>query len=234
MFCFAWLCIVFLFCINWLGSFFYFACLLYICIHFLVGWLVFWLCFFFKCFWLCAMCSHVNCLDPTHLVSWLLVNLPHLCQLVTLLICSLYNLLVFAVLCEFTPMGYFLFVDFILFLIKPYFLLQVSPRSHPFPPPWQNEVAIMRTQQRMGLRRPPPPTLSSPLYERILQFKTLSSLCQQGTDMRRFALEFSGAAEGLGCNLLLCDTIYIYIYIYIYITYTCLGTFKWYKNCEQL
>ncbi len=47
------------------------------------------------------MCSHVNCLDSTHLVSWLLVNLPHLCHLVTLLICSLYNLLVFAVLCEF-------------------------------------------------------------------------------------------------------------------------------------
>ncbi len=63
----------------------------------------------------------------------------------------------------------------------------------------------------MGLRRPPPSTLSSPLYERILQFKTLSSLRQQGTDMRRFALEFSGAAEGLGCNSLLCDTIYIYI-----------------------
>ncbi len=27
----------------------------------------------------CAMCSRVNCLDPTHLVTWLLVNLPHLC-----------------------------------------------------------------------------------------------------------------------------------------------------------
>ncbi len=25
---------------------------------------------------LCAMCSHVNCLDTTHLVTWLLVNLP--------------------------------------------------------------------------------------------------------------------------------------------------------------
>ncbi len=50
---------------------------------------------------LCAMCSHVNCLDPTHLVTWLLVNLPHLSSLVTLLICSLYNLLVFAVLCQF-------------------------------------------------------------------------------------------------------------------------------------
>ncbi len=38
---------------------------------------------------------------PHHLVSWLLVNLPHLSSLVTLLICSLYNLLVFAVLCQF-------------------------------------------------------------------------------------------------------------------------------------
>ncbi len=38
---------------------------------------------------------------PTHLVTWLLVNLPHLSFLVTLLICSLYNLLVFAFLCQF-------------------------------------------------------------------------------------------------------------------------------------
>ncbi len=36
-----------------------------------------------------------------HLVTWLLVNLPHLSSFVTLLICSLYNLLVFAVLCQF-------------------------------------------------------------------------------------------------------------------------------------
>ncbi len=47
----------------------------------------------------CALMS--ICLDPTHLVSWLLVHLPHLSFLVTLLICSLYNLLVFAVLCQF-------------------------------------------------------------------------------------------------------------------------------------
>ncbi len=50
---------------------------------------------------LCAMCCHFNCLDPTHLFTWLLVNLPHLSSLVTLLICSLYNLLVFAVPCQF-------------------------------------------------------------------------------------------------------------------------------------
>ncbi len=42
-----------------------------------------------------AMCSHVNCLDPTHLVTLLLVNLPHLSFLGTLFICSLYNILVF-------------------------------------------------------------------------------------------------------------------------------------------
>ncbi len=50
---------------------------------------------------LCAMCSHVDFLDPTHLVTWLLVNLPHLSSLVTLLICSLYNFLVFAILSQF-------------------------------------------------------------------------------------------------------------------------------------
>ncbi len=50
---------------------------------------------------LCAMCSHINCLVPTHLVYWFLVNFPHLSSLVTLLICSLYNLLVFVVLCQF-------------------------------------------------------------------------------------------------------------------------------------
>ncbi len=54
----------------------------------------------------------------------------------------------------------------------------------------------MRTQQRRGLGRSPP----SPLYQRILQYEALSSCRQQGNDMRRFAVEFSGAAEGLGYN----------------------------------
>ncbi len=66
--------------------------------------------------------------------------------------------------------------------------------------PWQNGSAIMRTQQKKGLCRPPHTTFSSPLYQRILQFETLSSCRQQGTDVRKFALEFSGAAEGLGYN----------------------------------
>ncbi len=51
----------------------------------------------------------------------------------------------------------------------------------------------MRTLQRKGLCRPSPATISSPLYKRILQFEALN-------DVRKFAVEFSGAAEGLGYN----------------------------------
>ncbi len=58
----------------------------------------------------------------------------------------------------------------------------------------------MRTQQRRGLGRPPLDTISSPLYQRILQYEALSSCRQQGNDVRSFAVEFSGAAEGLGYN----------------------------------
>ncbi len=58
----------------------------------------------------------------------------------------------------------------------------------------------MRTQQRRGLGRPPPDTISSPLYQRILQYEALSSCRQQGNDVRSFAVESSGAAEGLGYN----------------------------------
>ncbi len=50
---------------------------------------------------LCVMCYHVNCLDPPIVLPdyWLIC--PTCVSLVTLLICSLYNLLVFAVLCQF-------------------------------------------------------------------------------------------------------------------------------------
>ncbi len=85
-------------------------------------------CVFMSCFahgrwfvcWPCAcvsvLCEHVAsvlvfcvpralmsiCLDPTHLVTWLLINFPQLLSLITLyIICSLYNLLVFAVPCGF-------------------------------------------------------------------------------------------------------------------------------------
>ncbi len=50
----------------------------------------------------CVLCALMSiCLDPTHLVTCLLINFPQLLSLVTLLICSLYNLLVFAVPCGF-------------------------------------------------------------------------------------------------------------------------------------
>ncbi len=50
----------------------------------------------------CVPCALMSiCLDPTHLVTCLLINCPQLLSLTTLLICSLYNLLVFAVLCQF-------------------------------------------------------------------------------------------------------------------------------------
>ncbi len=53
----------------------------------------------------------------------------------------------------------------------------------------------------MGLHQPSPAsTLSSPLYECILQFRALRCLRQQGTDVRMFAQRFSDAAEGLGFN----------------------------------
>ncbi len=60
--------------------------------------LVFVLC---EHFCLDSMCSHVYCLNPAHLVTSLLVQLPHLLTLFTLLICSLFILLVFVVLCQF-------------------------------------------------------------------------------------------------------------------------------------
>lgn len=58
----------------------------------------------------------------------------------------------------------------------------------------------MRTQWKKGLRHPPVSSHSSPLYKCILQIKALSSLRQQGTDLRESAIEFSGAAKGLGFN----------------------------------
>ncbi len=102
---------------------------------------------------------------------------------------SLYSLLVSAVLCWsvvlrhvsfmfdcapvaclpacFSPSGWFMFFCLIL-LLKPWFPLNLSPRPHLS---WQNGSATMRTQQRRGLGRPPPATISSPLYQRILQFE---------------------------------------------------------------
>ncbi len=61
------------------------------------------LCWFFvlcEHFCLVFMCSQVYCLDPAHLVTSLLVQMPHLLSLITLLICSLFIFLVFVVLCQ--------------------------------------------------------------------------------------------------------------------------------------
>ncbi len=60
----------------------------------------------------CVPCALMSiCLDPTHLgppnITCLLINFPQLLSLVTLLICSLYNLLVFAVPCGFIAICWF-------------------------------------------------------------------------------------------------------------------------------
>ncbi len=59
----------------------------------------------------CVPCTLMSiCLDPTHLVTCLLIHFPQLLSLVTLLICSLYNLLVFAVPCGFVAICWFIVV----------------------------------------------------------------------------------------------------------------------------
>jgi len=98
-------------CVNtWLMSFLI-SCVFVSC--FAHGWwFVCWpcACVFFLCehmafvlstSFLCVMSYHVNCLDPPIVLPdyWLIC--PTCVSLVTLLICSLYNLLVFAVLCQF-------------------------------------------------------------------------------------------------------------------------------------
>ncbi len=107
-----WLRAFMLSCVNtWLMSFLI-SCVFMSC--FAHGW-------WFVC-WPCAcvfvLCEHMAsvlvfcvpralmsiCLDPTHLVTCLLINFPQLFSLVTLLICSLYNLLVFAVPCGFVTL----------------------------------------------------------------------------------------------------------------------------------
>ncbi len=107
-----WLRAFMLSCVNtWLMSFLI-SCVFMSC--FAHGW-------WFVC-WPCAcvfvLCEHVAsvlvfcvpralmsiCLDPTHLVTCLLINFPQLFSIVTLLICSLYNLLVFAVPCGFVTL----------------------------------------------------------------------------------------------------------------------------------
>ncbi len=105
-------------CVNtWLMSFLI-SCVFMSC--FAHGW-------WFVC-WPCAcvsvLCEYVAsvlvfcvpralmsiCLDPTHLVTCLLINFPQLLSLITLIICSLYNLLVFAVPCGFVTICWVVYV----------------------------------------------------------------------------------------------------------------------------
>ncbi len=126
----------------------------------------------------CVPCAHVICLDPTHLVTCLLINFPQLLSLVTLLICSLYNLLVFAVPCGFIaicwvvirlvsclvlpcqfvfplPTGLFLFVCFYLLFIN---------KKHFFPPAFGSSLSSL------------PPILAQGLYG-TLNLRRLFRVC---------------------------------------------------------
>ncbi len=96
-------------CVNmWLMSFLI-SCVFMSC--FAHGWwFVCWPCACVFVLWehmafvlvFCVPCALMSiCLDPTHLVTCLLIHFSQLLSLVTLLICSLYNLLVFAVPCWF-------------------------------------------------------------------------------------------------------------------------------------
>ncbi len=151
-------------CVNtWLMSFLI-SCMFVSC--FAHGWwIVCW-----PCTCVFVLCEHVAsvlvfcvphtlmsiCLDPTHLVTCLWINFPQLLSLVNLLICSLYNLLVFAVPCGFVaicqtsyalcpalPCPFFpyrvVFACFVLLLIKAiFFLLQLGPRSLPITRTWHS------------------------------------------------------------------------------------------------
>ncbi len=101
--------------------------------------------------------------------------------------------------CLFFPFGVVFVLCFISLLKIPFSCIWVLAFISPVDS-WQNGSSNLRTQQRKCLCHPPPATISSPLYQRILQFEALKSCRQQGNDVRKFAVEFSGAAEGLGYN----------------------------------
>ncbi len=68
----------------------------------------------------CVPCALMSIyLDPTHLVTCLLINFPQLFSLVTLLVCSLYNLLVFAVPCWFVIVWCMPYVGSSLYVLCP-------------------------------------------------------------------------------------------------------------------
>ncbi len=148
-------------CVNtWLMSFLI-SCVFMSC--FPHGWwIVCWpcACVFVLCEYMasvlvfCVPCALMSiCLDPTHLVTCLLINFPQLLSLITLIICSLYNLLVFAVPCGFvticwvvqsSPSAFPLRGSFCLFCLSLLLKVLVLPPAfgsspHPFPQSWQFE-----------------------------------------------------------------------------------------------
>ncbi len=169
------------------------------------------------------MCSHVYCLSPPSCYLIIVSVAPAVSPSLPSFV-SPYSLLVSAVLCWsvvfrvsllesvcltvhqssaclpacFLPLWVVFVLLFHFYYIK--HLISSAFESSTSSFTWQNGPAKMRTQQTRGLGRSPPATISSPLYQRILQYEALSSCRQQGNDVRRFALEFSGAAEGLGYN----------------------------------
>ncbi len=139
-----------------------------------------------------AMCSHVDCLSPPILLlnhcssgfscvalvtlrlSPYIVSSPVLIRCLSCVLrreCFMLTVLQsYACLLVFPLRGGFCSSLFY-FIIKRNNSLHLSPRPHLS---WQNGSAKMRTQQRRGLGRPPPDTISSPLYQRILQYEALS------------------------------------------------------------
>ncbi len=61
-------------------------------------------------------------------------------------------------------------------------------------------VGYYSTYLMLGYFNTQSPHSCSPLYKRMLQVATLSSLRQQGANLREFAKEFKSAAEGLNYN----------------------------------
>ncbi len=164
------------------------------------------------------MCSPVYCLTPPSLLSRycfsrftcvLLVCLPIYSPGVSspVLICCFSSCECYVcTYCSYLPVGLFfplgvVFVHFcFILLLKTHHSPALESLPHLSSTLMTEQISQMRTQRRMGSHQPPASNISSPLYQRILQFQALSSIRQQGTDVRRFALTFCGAAEGWGYN----------------------------------
>ncbi len=162
------------------------------------------------------MCSPVYCLTPPSLLSRycfsrftcvLLVCLPIYSPGVSspVLICCFTSCVWYVctycsylVACLFFPLGV-VFVSFCFFLLlKTHHSPALESSPHLSSTLMTEQISQMRTQRRMGSHQPPASNISSPLYQRILQFQALSSIRQQGTDVRRFALTSVGQQRAWG------------------------------------